>query len=221
MPTLYSHPHSTFARRIRIALLEKGVEWEIRDLDMAGKEHKSPGYLAINPYGRVPALVDGDLRLAESSAILGYLEATHPEPPLVPADVAGRAEVEMHTKLCDLQLAAHVGTIIFPKRFIPESRWRLEAMADASKAIARHLAVLDAPPPTPLGAENVFGHLLYGASEAPVRHTIARGRVIFENFSYTTVDPAQLARRAREISPALWDRFRKMPHDTVFLGEEP
>lgn len=69
------------------------------------------------------------------------------------------------------------------------------------------LAVVDAPPPTPLSGENLFGHLVYGASEAVVRHTVARGRVLMEDFALTTLDPGDLARRAREAAPDAWRRF--------------
>ncbi|MCP4662393.1 MAG: amidohydrolase family protein [bacterium] len=78
--------------------------------------------------------------------------------------------------------------------------------------------VLDAPPPTPIGPENFFGHLVYGASEAPVRHTIARGRVLLEDFRHTTLDPAQLAARGRELAPGLWRRFHALSYGTPFLG---
>ncbi len=83
------------------------------------------------------------------------------------------------------------------------------------------LIAMDAPPPTPLGAENLFAHLVYGASEAPVRHTIARGRVLLQDFTHQTVDPAALAARAREVAPALWQRFSALQTGTHFLGEKP
>ena len=81
------------------------------------------------------------------------------------------------------------------------------------------MIVVDAAPPTLLGPENAFGHLVYGLSEAPVRHTVARGRVLLEDFRHTTVDPQALAARARELSPALWQRFRALQWGTAFLGE--
>jgi len=80
------------------------------------------------------------------------------------------------------------------------------------------LIAVDAPPPTPLAADNYFGHLVYGASEAPVRHTVARGRVLYEDFRHLTLDPAALAARAREVSPALWRRFRELSWGTPYLG---
>ena len=78
--------------------------------------------------------------------------------------------------------------------------------------------VIDAAPPTHLGADNFFGHLVYGLSEAPVRHTVARGRVLLEDFRHRTLDPGELAARARELSPALWRRFHRLSWGTPFLG---
>ena len=69
------------------------------------------------------------------------------------------------------------------------------------------LCVVDCPPPTPISADNLFGHLVYGASEAPVRHTIARGRVLLEDFHHTTLDPLAIAEEARRAAPGLWERF--------------
>lgn len=78
--------------------------------------------------------------------------------------------------------------------------------------------VVDTAPPTPLGPENLLSHLVYGVSEAPVRHTIARGRVLLEDFCHRTVDPVELAARARELTPGLWQRFGALPYGTNFLG---
>lgn len=81
------------------------------------------------------------------------------------------------------------------------------------------IIVVDAPAPTPIRPENLFTHLVYGASEAPVRHTIARGRVLLENFCHKTMDPAEVAARARELAPALWQRFGALKQGTSFLGK--
>ena len=80
---------------------------------------------------------------SSSTAILNYLEATRPNPPLVPADARGRALVDMHMKLCDIQFTRHAGTIIFPKRFLPKEKWNTAAIADARAQIEKHLAILD------------------------------------------------------------------------------
>ena len=140
---LHYHPLSTYSRRVRIALIEKQLEAELVEVDMAAGAHRSPAYLALNPYGRVPTLEADGFVLFESTAILDYLEATHPTPPLVPPDARGRAQVAMHVKLCDLQMSRQTGTIIFPKRFLPKERWDAAAMAQAKKDIEKHLDVLE------------------------------------------------------------------------------
>jgi len=143
MLKLHYHPFSTYSRRVRIACLEKGIAIDLVELDMAKGAHRAPDYLRLNPYGRVPTLEADGFVLYESTAILDYLEATHPTPPLVPADARGRALVAMHMKLCDIQLARQTGIIIFPKRFLPKERWDEAAMAQAKKEIEKHLAVLE------------------------------------------------------------------------------
>lgn len=143
MIRLHHHPLSTYTRRVTIALIEKGIEHELVPVDLAARAHRAPDYLSINPYGRVPTLQEGDFVLYESNAILHYLEATHPQPPLVPADARGRALVDMHTRLCDIQMARQTGIIVFPKRFLPKERWDERAMTQARGEIERHLGILD------------------------------------------------------------------------------
>lgn len=72
------------------------------------------------------------------------------------------------------------------------------------------LCVLDAAPPTPISANNVFAHLVYGSAGSPVRHTVARGRFLLEDHRLTQVSPAAIADEARRATPALWERFRAL-----------
>jgi glutathione S-transferase len=65
---------------VRIALLEKNIPCELIEVDMMALAHRYPAYLALNPYGRVPTLEEDGFILYESTAILEYLEATHPTP---------------------------------------------------------------------------------------------------------------------------------------------
>lgn len=92
---LYSYFRSSAAYRVRIALNLKGIEYETISVHLTkdGGQQRSEAYRAVNPAGLVPALVDGDVAIGQSLAILEYLEETHPEPPLLPADPAGRARV--------------------------------------------------------------------------------------------------------------------------------
>ena len=73
------------------------------------------------------------------------------------------------------------------------------------------IAVFDAPAPTPVGTGNAFAHLVYAASEAPVRHTIARGRILMKDFELLSVDLESAAAEARRLSPGVWSRLREIP----------
>src|ERR1700674_4759884 len=112
---LHYHPFSTYSRRVLIAFHEKHIEHELVVVDMVARKHREQPYLALNTYVRVLTLEENGFVLFESTAILNYLEATHPAPALAPADIRERALVDMHMKLCDLQLTRHAGTIVFPK----------------------------------------------------------------------------------------------------------
>jgi glutathione S-transferase len=74
-------------------LKELGVEFEFIPVNLQAGEHKRPEFLAINPAGKVPVLVDGDLVLPESAAIVLYLAEKYPEKGLMPARLEQRAQV--------------------------------------------------------------------------------------------------------------------------------
>lgn len=92
---LYSYFRSSAAFRVRIALNLKGVAYETipRHLLRGGGEHLRPEYLTANPQGLIPALQDGGSVLAQSLAIIEYLEEQYPQPPLLPRDAMLRAQV--------------------------------------------------------------------------------------------------------------------------------
>jgi maleylacetoacetate isomerase len=92
-PILHDYVRSSAAYRVRIALNLKGVDYESRQVNLLDGDQKSDAYRAVNPQGLVPALeIDGHL-LTQSLAIMDYLDARVPEPPLVPKDPAERAHV--------------------------------------------------------------------------------------------------------------------------------
>ncbi len=79
--------------------------------------------------------------------------------------------------------------------------------------------VVDVVPPTPIEAKNLFAHLVFGAAEAGVRHTVARGRVLLKDFEHQTLDPVEIAERAREHTPGLWERFHSLAYGTPYISE--
>src|SRR6185312_4919350 len=90
---LYDYFRSSAAYRVRIALHLKGLSAEQRSVHLRKGEQRAAGYLGVNPQGLVPTLLDGDLTLTQSLAIIEYLDETHPLPPLLPSKPAERAWV--------------------------------------------------------------------------------------------------------------------------------
>lgn len=90
---LYGYFRSSAAFRVRIALNLKGIDYEHASVHLVRNEQHSEAYRKLNPQQLVPTLEDGPLALTQSLAIVEYLEETHPEPHLLPADPAGRARV--------------------------------------------------------------------------------------------------------------------------------
>ena len=86
---LYHFP-SPNPQKVRFALLELGLDCEIVPVDLTKGEHRNREFLALNPYGRVPVLIDGDLTLWESHAILAYLGEKAGK--MWPTSAAGRAD---------------------------------------------------------------------------------------------------------------------------------
>ncbi|WP_077034925.1 maleylacetoacetate isomerase [Pelomonas sp. KK5] len=90
---LFNYFRSSASWRVRIALALKGLDYDYRPIHLLKKEQLEESFAAQQPAKLVPLLVDGDLRLGQSMAIIEYLDETHPEPPLLPPDAAGRAWV--------------------------------------------------------------------------------------------------------------------------------
>jgi maleylacetoacetate isomerase len=92
-PVFYEYWRSSAAYRVRIALNLKGIDYESRPIDLREGAQNSADYHAINPFGLVPMLeIDGH-KLAQSLAIITYLDTKYPTPPLIPAMAAERAHV--------------------------------------------------------------------------------------------------------------------------------
>src|SRR5579863_1720288 len=90
---LYTYYRSQATFRVRIAMNLKGLAHEDTYLHLEKGDQFDPAYKAVNPQMVVPTLIDGEVKLFQSLAILEYLDEKYPKPPLLPADIAARAWV--------------------------------------------------------------------------------------------------------------------------------
>lgn len=91
--TLYGYWRSSAAYRVRIALALKGLDYDHKGIDLRTGAQSGVGFKLLNPQGLVPYLIDGEVGLNQSLAIIEYLDETYPEPRLLPDDPVGRARV--------------------------------------------------------------------------------------------------------------------------------
>lgn len=133
--TLYGYWRSSAAYRVRIALNLKGLDYVTRPVHLLrdGGEQHGADYRRLNPQELVPCLLDGERVVSQSLAIMEYLDETWPQPPLLPADAAGRARVRA--------LALAVACDIHPLgnlRVLQYLQGTLGAGDEAKQAWSRH-----------------------------------------------------------------------------------
>jgi len=105
MMVLYSGTTCPFSHRCRFVLFEKGMDFEIRDVDLYNKPEDIN---VMNPYGQVPILVERDLILYESNIINEYIDERFPHPQLMPADPLMRARARLMLFNFEKELFVHV-----------------------------------------------------------------------------------------------------------------
>jgi len=131
--TLFDDVFSPYARKVRIALYEKNVPFE-RERALHGDCNRTD-FIHVNPRAEVPALVDGDFSLYDSTVICEYLEDRYPEPSLYPADARLRAKCRLVEDLADTQLdaALYAVTVLEFGRSEPHPQMHEAATRDTTR----------------------------------------------------------------------------------------
>ncbi len=143
MLELYHNDISVCAQKVRIVLAEKGLEWTSHHINLVAGEQTDPAYLAINPKGLVPALIDDGRPVLESTLICEYLDEAYTTPPLRPADLVERARMRRWARVPDEGLHVACASVSFAAVFARQLRAgfdeagferRLAAMPDQARA---------------------------------------------------------------------------------------
>jgi len=125
------------------SLRELGVNFDFEVVNLLAGEHQRPEFLRLNPAGKVPLLVDGDLVITESAAIVLYLAEKYPEKKLLPADLRTRAQVYRWVMFAMTELEPPLWRITRHTILLPEDKRLPEDVALAREDFTRIAAVFD------------------------------------------------------------------------------
>ena len=113
---VYGNPLSPFVRKTLAYVAEKGLAVTVEPIGLGSQ---NPAFREASPFGKIPAFRDGDFAISDSTAIIAYLEARHPEPALIPAAPESRARVVWYEEFGDTMLVAAFGKIFFNRIVSP------------------------------------------------------------------------------------------------------
>ena len=111
---VFGFPLSPFVRKVHLVATEKGIAVETVLINPA---NPAPEFLAASPFRKIPALQDGDFTLADSTAIVTYLDVLHPSPPMLPGDARQQATAIWYEEFADTIMTPAGGKIVF-NRFV-------------------------------------------------------------------------------------------------------
>jgi glutathione S-transferase len=143
MIRLYDYPDCPFCQKVRVVLAEKDLEYERLHVDLHKGEQRAPAFLKLNPYGKVPVLIDEDIVIYDSTVINEYLDEEYPNPRLMPEDSAGRARVRLLEDFADNSFTPPAGMIL-TELHKPEGERDAEKVRKYQSEIARILGRLEA-----------------------------------------------------------------------------
>jgi glutathione S-transferase len=127
---IYGFPLSPFVRKVLVAVHEKGLEYEMVP---ANPSEPTEEFLQVSPFSKIPALADGDFCLADSTAIVTYLDAKYPEPPLFPSEAKARGRAVWFEEVADTVLIP-AGAPIVVHRFLRPQIFGTDGDEEAAKA---------------------------------------------------------------------------------------
>ena len=128
---LYGSSMSPYVRKVLAFAAEKEIDLEIRPLALGSQD---PEFRAASPFGKMPALADGDFTISDSTAIVTYLEALKPDPELIPAEPRARALTVWFDEFSDTILAACGNKMFFNRIVSPRFMKQEGDLAVAGKA---------------------------------------------------------------------------------------
>lgn len=188
---LHGPAYSTYARTARLVLEEKGIGYELREVDILKGEAQAPSHLARHPFGKVPALEHDGFALFETFAIARYLDEAFPGPKLQPEDAKRRARM---TQICNVidsyGYGAMIGKVFWQCAIVPMQGGTPDraVLAEGEAMAARVLDALE-------GLAGEGGEFLCGGGQVSLADLFLVP--VMEYFAMTEPGRAALATRPR------------------------
>lgn len=206
MIKIYGVHGSPFVRKVYIMLGMKGIDYEmVPQMPFSGDQD----YMAINPLGKIPTLVDGDLTLCDSKVICRYLESAYPEPPLYPADAAQRGMADWLEELSGTTIT-ELATGIFFQRFMRPRVFKQEPDEEMIANIINNRL-----PPMQTYLENHISHSGFVFGDFTMADLAMVSPFINASYAGYEVDAATWPKLA-----GLIDRVKALPEVAAILAEE-
>ncbi len=114
---IFGFPLSPYVRKVAVAATMKGIEFE---WEPSNPNQPTDEFLKASPFSKIPAIADGDFTLADSTAIVAYLEAKYPEPALLPKDAEGRGRAVWFDEVADTLLIPSAAPIVLNRFLYPK-----------------------------------------------------------------------------------------------------
>ena len=168
---LYEHPGSSYAQKVKIALREKGVAFEVEVPESLSTGRTHGAFVTANPRAEVPVLVDDETNIFESTIIMEYIEDRWPDPPLLPREPKARAYARMTEDVCDTHYEAinwGFGEVLWFGRATGSLAETLRTQA------ARQTGIMQDWLAARLGAADWFGGAAFGWADAAVAPMLHR-----------------------------------------------
>ncbi len=201
---LYGPAYSTYTRTARLALEEKGVAYDLREVDTLAGEGQTPAHLARHPWGKVPVLEHDGFSLFETVAIARYVDEGFRGPALQPADAPGRARVAQVCSVLDHYGWSPMVITVFVQRVVVPMRGGAPDQGAIDEAMPRCERVLAAVE----GLMDADEFLIGGALSLADLHLAP----ILDYFARTEDGRAALGRHPR--LSAWWERIERRPSVT-------
>jgi glutathione S-transferase len=200
---LHGPAYSTYARTARLVLEEKGIPYELREVDILKGEGQQPAHLARHPFGKVPALEHDGFALFETFAIARYLDEAFPGPKLQPEDAKRRARM---TQICGVVdsygYGAMIGKVFWQHAIVPMQGGTPDQGA-AAEGLAMAERVLDVVE----GLAGEGGEFLCGGGQVSLADLFLAP--LMEYFAMTGPGQGALGKRAR--LAGWWQRMSQRP----------